>query len=66
MLDKLNEATNTVMLYEGARFHEQRFKDYGSRLSELADLARDGLKISQEPYDEAREFIVGRNVRVTE
>ena len=66
MLDQLNEATNTVMFYEGARFHQQRFNEYGSRLADLADLVRDGLKISLERYDEARQFIAECKVRVTE
>jgi len=57
MLDKLNEATSTVEEYEGARFHEQRFKEYGSRLAELVDLIEKGLQISVERYDEARRYI---------
>jgi Asp-tRNA(Asn)/Glu-tRNA(Gln) amidotransferase A subunit family amidase len=57
MLDKMNEATSTVEAYEGARFHEQRFKEYGSRLGELVDLIQKGLQISVERYDEARRFI---------
>ena len=54
MLDRLNEATSTIEAYEGARFHEQRYKEYGARLAELADLVRKGLAISLERYDEAR------------
>ncbi len=46
MLARLNDASNTVMFYEGARFHEERFKQYGSRLEDMANLVRDGLKIS--------------------
>jgi len=66
MLDQLNQATNTVMFYEGARFHEQRFNEYGSQLADLAQLVRDGLKISLERYDQARQFIAECKVRVTE
>jgi Asp-tRNA(Asn)/Glu-tRNA(Gln) amidotransferase A subunit family amidase len=38
MHDKLSEASNVVMFYEGARFHKERFEKYGSRLEHLADL----------------------------
>jgi Asp-tRNA(Asn)/Glu-tRNA(Gln) amidotransferase A subunit family amidase len=66
MLNKLNDASNTVMFYEGARFHEQRFNEYGSRLADMADLVRDGLKISVERYDEARRFVAECKARMTE
>ncbi len=66
MLARLNEASITVMFYEGARFHEQRFKEYGSRLEHIADLVRDGLKISVEQYDEARRYIDECKTRVSE
>ena len=46
MLAKLSEANLTVMLYEGARFHQQRYDQYGNRLADLADLVRKGLQIS--------------------
>jgi Asp-tRNA(Asn)/Glu-tRNA(Gln) amidotransferase A subunit family amidase len=57
MLVKLDEAATTVMFYEGARFHEQRYKEYGSRLDDLAELVRDGLQISEAKYDDARRYI---------
>jgi Asp-tRNA(Asn)/Glu-tRNA(Gln) amidotransferase A subunit family amidase len=66
MLNKLNDASSTVMFYEGARFHEQRFKEYGSRLADMADLVRDGLKIPVERYDEARRFVADCQARMTE
>ena len=66
MVNKLNDASNTVMFYEGARFHEQRFNEYGSRLAAMADLVRDGLKISVERYDEARRFVAECKARMTE
>jgi Asp-tRNA(Asn)/Glu-tRNA(Gln) amidotransferase A subunit family amidase len=66
MLNKLNDASNTVMFYEGARFHEQRFNEYGSRLADMADLVREGLKISVERYDEARRFVAECKARMTE
>ena len=66
MLDKLNEAASTVEAYEGARFHEQRYKEYGSRLAELADLVKKGLEISLEQYDEARRYIAECKARMAE
>src|SRR5215472_3836967 len=66
MLDKLNGATSTVEEYEGARFHEQRFKEYGSRLGELVDLIQKGLQISVERYDEVRRFIAESKNRMAE
>src|SRR5262249_13351911 len=51
------EAQRTIMFYEGARFHEERFKQYGARLEDMADLVRDGLKISPTQYDQARQAV---------
>jgi len=66
MLDKLNDATSTVEEYEGARFHERRFKEYGSRLGELVGLIQKGLQISVERYDEARRYIAECKTRMAE
>jgi Asp-tRNA(Asn)/Glu-tRNA(Gln) amidotransferase A subunit family amidase len=66
MLAKLSEAANTVMFYEGARFHEQRFKEYGFRLGDLAELVREGLQMPVDKYDEARRYIAGCKARVAE
>jgi hypothetical protein len=54
------------MFYEGARFHQQRFSEYGERLADLADLVREGLQISVERYDEARRYIAECQARVAE
>jgi Asp-tRNA(Asn)/Glu-tRNA(Gln) amidotransferase A subunit family amidase len=56
-LAKLAEANLTVMLYEGARFHEQRYDQYGNQLADLADLVRQGLQISVDRYDETLQYI---------
>jgi Asp-tRNA(Asn)/Glu-tRNA(Gln) amidotransferase A subunit family amidase len=66
MLAKLFDAANTVLFYEGARIHEQRFNEYGSRLADLADLVQEGLQISVERYDEARRYIAECKARVAE
>ncbi len=57
MLGKLAEASKTVMYYEGARFHKQRFEQYGDRLGDLADLVREGLRIPDEQYREEMSYI---------
>ena len=57
MLARLDAASHTVMSYEGARFHQQRYEEHGSRLGELADLVRAGLGMPESQYDEARREI---------
>jgi Asp-tRNA(Asn)/Glu-tRNA(Gln) amidotransferase A subunit family amidase len=66
MLDKLAEASNTIQSYEAARFHEQRFKEHGSRLADLADLVRDGLKIPAARYEEARRYVAESKNKLAE
>jgi Asp-tRNA(Asn)/Glu-tRNA(Gln) amidotransferase A subunit family amidase len=67
MLANLSDATDTLTFYEGARFHQQRFNEYGSRLgAELVDLVQKGLQISVERYDEARRYIAECKARVAE
>jgi Asp-tRNA(Asn)/Glu-tRNA(Gln) amidotransferase A subunit family amidase len=66
MLARLSDAATTVMFYEGARFHQQRFQEYGSRLADLANLVREGLEISVERYDDARHYIADCKSRVAE
>src|SRR5262249_14508507 len=54
----LDDANLFVMNYEGARFHEARFNEFGDRLDPaIATVVRDGLNISTERYDETRRFI---------
>ena len=66
MLEKLADAAQTVMFYEGARFHEQRYKEYGAKLADLADLVRDGLQIPEQRYDDARRYIAESKATVSE
>jgi len=66
MLRRLSEASNTVMFYEGARFHRERFNEHGDKLADMADLVRKGLQIPVERYDEARRFIGDCKIRLTE
>lgn len=57
LLATLHEATMTIMSYEAARFHEALFHEHGSRLADLADLVREGLAVSNEQYDAAKQYI---------
>ena len=57
MLGKLAEASKTAMYYEGARFHKERFGQYGDRLGDLADLVREGLKIPDEQYQQEMSYV---------
>jgi Asp-tRNA(Asn)/Glu-tRNA(Gln) amidotransferase A subunit family amidase len=66
MLAKLNDAARTVEFYEGARFHQQRFNQYGTRLGDLGELVQKGLRIRVEQYDEARRYIAECRARVAE
>lgn len=66
MLDQLIAASDIVMYYEGARFHEQRFKEFGDRLGRMAVLVRDGQKITTAAYEEARRHISDSMVRFVE
>jgi Asp-tRNA(Asn)/Glu-tRNA(Gln) amidotransferase A subunit family amidase len=64
MLAKLAVASKLVMFYEGARFHQQRYTQYGAQLQDLADLVRDGLKISEAEYNDALRYIAECRDRV--
>jgi len=66
MLAELHESANTVEFYEGARFHEQRYREFGTRLAHMGELVREGLTISVERYDEARRRIAQARNRVAE
>ncbi|MEO8052461.1 MAG: amidase [Acidobacteriota bacterium] len=66
MLGKLADAQHTIAVYEGARFHQQRYKEYGDRLGYLAGLVREGLKIPEARYDEARRYVSESRKRIME
>jgi Asp-tRNA(Asn)/Glu-tRNA(Gln) amidotransferase A subunit family amidase len=66
MLAKLYDAQRTVMFFEGARFHESRFREYRDRLADLANLVREGLRIPAAQYDEALQYINECKTRLTE
>jgi Asp-tRNA(Asn)/Glu-tRNA(Gln) amidotransferase A subunit family amidase len=66
MLTRLVAASRIVMFYEGARFHEERYKQYGSRMADMGELVREGLQISTAAYDDARRAIDESKRRVAE
>src|SRR6266478_3513677 len=67
MLVKLSDAADTVTFYEGARFHQQRFNEYGARLeAELVELVQKGLQVSVERYDETMRYVDSCKPRFTE
>jgi len=66
MLAQVDAAQHTVAFYEGARFHQQRFNEYGDRLGYLAGLVREGLQIPEGRYDDARRVISDNRMRMTE
>ena len=54
------------MYYEGARFHEQRYKEYGDRLEHMAALVREGLQIPAQTYDDTRRGVDRWRVRIAD
>src|SRR5262249_22825549 len=64
LLEELAAANRTIMFYEGARFHEQRYKQYGDRLADMAVLVREGLRISEKTYDSTRRTVDKSRTRV--
>ncbi len=66
MLAELHEAANTIQFYEGARFHEQRYREFGTRLAHMGELVREGLTIPVERYDAARRRIAEARTRIAE
>lgn len=66
-LKKLVAASDLIEEYEGARFHEARFKEFGIRLDPaIANLVTNGLKIPEERYDESKRLIAGSRMRFAE
>jgi Asp-tRNA(Asn)/Glu-tRNA(Gln) amidotransferase A subunit family amidase len=66
LLRTLEAATSDVMFYEGARVHEQRWKEHGARLLDVADLVEKGLKMSAEHYERATRHIAEGKSRLSD
>jgi Asp-tRNA(Asn)/Glu-tRNA(Gln) amidotransferase A subunit family amidase len=65
-LDRLFQESRVVEQYEGARVHEARFREYGDRLLDIADLVRAGLRMPEARYLEALAFIDESRARMVE
>jgi Asp-tRNA(Asn)/Glu-tRNA(Gln) amidotransferase A subunit family amidase len=66
MLAELHEAAKTVQFYEGARCHEQLYREHGPRLAHMGELVREGLTITDERYDDAKRRIAEGRDRIGE
>jgi Asp-tRNA(Asn)/Glu-tRNA(Gln) amidotransferase A subunit family amidase len=66
LLKTLDAATNDIAFYEAARFHEQRWKEHGARLLDLAHLVETGLKMPAERYERALQQIRAAQLRMDE
>ena len=66
LLKAADAATNDIAFYEGARFHEQRWKEHGARLLDLADLVEKGLKMPVAQYERALDQIREGQSRLAE
>jgi Asp-tRNA(Asn)/Glu-tRNA(Gln) amidotransferase A subunit family amidase len=66
-LAKLSDGNKKIMFYEGARFHEQRYKEYGSCLDPaLVEMIQQGLAMPTKQYDEDMQFVAACKARFTE
>lgn len=65
-LASLMEANTTVMFYEAARVHEERYREYGDRLEHLATLVREGLSMPRSRYEQAVAHIRQCQVKLPE
>jgi Asp-tRNA(Asn)/Glu-tRNA(Gln) amidotransferase A subunit family amidase len=57
-------AARIVLAYEAARFHEERFHEYGDRMQDMGELVREGLATPTARYDEARRRIATARMRM--
>jgi len=57
LLAAMPSCNRMVEYYEGARVHEARYRQYGDRLNDVADMVREGLLIPEARYEEALGFI---------
>ena len=66
LLARLVAAQGTIATYEGARAHEQRFKEFGDRLDAVATMVRDGMRISNAEYESARQVVAECRSQINE
>lgn len=64
--DLLQSAARTINRYEGARSHRARFEEFGDRIGQqLADLVREGLRLTDSAYEDARTHVENMKVAVS-
>lgn len=57
-LARLSDVNKDITIYEGARFHELRYKKYGSSLDRgLVEMIQQGLQMPAKQYDEDMKFV---------
>jgi Asp-tRNA(Asn)/Glu-tRNA(Gln) amidotransferase A subunit family amidase len=66
MLVDLHAATGPLSSYEAARVHEQRYKEFGTRMGPMGDLVRDGQRVTTKQYEDAKRTIADARKRVAE
>jgi Asp-tRNA(Asn)/Glu-tRNA(Gln) amidotransferase A subunit family amidase len=66
LLLELHEAARTVQFYEGARLHEQLYREHGERLGRMGKLVGEGLTITTERYEDARRRLAEGRDRIDE
>jgi Asp-tRNA(Asn)/Glu-tRNA(Gln) amidotransferase A subunit family amidase len=64
-LVRLGAAARVVLAYEASRVHDGRFREYGDRLQDMADLVREGQAIPPDRYAEALDDIAGSKLRMS-
>jgi Asp-tRNA(Asn)/Glu-tRNA(Gln) amidotransferase A subunit family amidase len=66
LLADLAVAARMVMAYEAAAVHAERYAQHGDRLLDLADLVREGRRLTMDDYDVARRVISRGRMRINE
>jgi Asp-tRNA(Asn)/Glu-tRNA(Gln) amidotransferase A subunit family amidase len=66
MLGQLADAQRVVAACEAAKAHEQRFKEYGDRLGQLAALIREGMQTPDTSYQAAKRLIADSRARLAD
>jgi Asp-tRNA(Asn)/Glu-tRNA(Gln) amidotransferase A subunit family amidase len=63
--ERLLAAAQAINRYEGARSQRERFEQFGERMgTQLAALIREGLRMPQSEYEDAREHVERMKVEV--
>jgi Asp-tRNA(Asn)/Glu-tRNA(Gln) amidotransferase A subunit family amidase len=62
-LGRVSQAADTVMFYEAARNHHDRFEQYGDRLGDVANAVRRGRQIAPGEYEAAQRQLQAERAR---